>query len=330
LTARTTATKDAAAYVNDLTKRLIQNIELVIIGKRQVITSALIALLCEGHVLLEDVPGTAKTVLAKSIARSIGCAFQRVQCTPDLLPSDVTGVSVFNQKCGEFEFRPGPVFANILLADELNRATPRTQSALLEAMAEGQITTDTCTRRLARPFMVFATQNPIEYEGTFPLPEAQLDRFCMRLKMGYPDENTEVSMLERLRVAHPVDSLQPIASVDDIMRAQECVKQIYVHEEVRTYIVKLVRATRGHAEIAVGASPRASLALFRAAQAAAAVRGWDYVLPDFVKLLVHPILEHRMLLKPETRLNKRTAMDILWEIQAQVPAPNVKDKACPT
>ncbi|OPZ87351.1 MAG: ATPase family associated with various cellular activities (AAA) [bacterium ADurb.Bin429] len=330
MTTRTTATKEAASYVNELTKRLIQNIELVIIGKRQVITSALIAFLCEGHVLLEDVPGTAKTVLAKSIARSIGCVFQRVQCTPDLLPSDVTGVSVFNQKCGEFEFRPGPVFANILLADELNRATPRTQSALLEAMAEGQITTDTCTRRLARPFMVFATQNPIEYEGTFPLPEAQLDRFCMRLKMGYPDENTEVSMLERLRVAHPVDSLQPVASVDDIIRAQEYVKQIYVHEEVRNYIVKLVRATRGHAEIAVGASPRASIALFRAAQAAAAVRGWDYVLPDFVKLLVQPTLEHRIMLKPETRLNKRTAMDILWEIQAQVSAPNLKDKACTT
>lgn len=330
MTARTAATKEAAQFVNELTKRLIQNIELVIIGKRQVITSALIALFCEGHVLLEDVPGVAKTVLAKSIARSIGCNFQRVQCTPDLLPSDITGVSVFNQKCGEFEFRPGPVFANILLADELNRATPRTQSALLEAMAEGQITTDTSTRRLTRPFMVFATQNPIEYEGTFPLPEAQLDRFCMRLKMGYPDENTEVSMLERLRVAHPVDSLKPVVSVDDVVKAQECVKQIFVHDEVRNYIVKLVRVTRGHAEIAIGGSPRASMALFRASQAAAAVRGWDYVLPDFVKLLVHPILEHRIMLKPETRLNKRTAMDILWEIQSQVAVPNLKDKACTT
>ncbi|HEY3378717.1 MAG TPA: MoxR family ATPase, partial [Armatimonadota bacterium] len=275
----TPAARDAAKFVHEVAKRLIQNIETVIIGKRPVITSALIALFAEGHVLLEDVPGVAKTVLAKSIAKSIGCDFHRVQCTPDLLPSDVTGVSVFNQKLGEFEFRPGPAFAHILLADELNRATPRTQSALLECMAEGQITCDTVTRPLARPFMVFATQNPIEYEGTFPLPEAQLDRFCMRLRMGYPDEPTEFSMLERLRLAHPVDTLKPVVSVKDIVHAQELVKQIFVHEEVRRYLIKLVRATRGHPEIAVGASPRASIALFHTAQATAALRGFDYVLP---------------------------------------------------
>jgi MoxR-like ATPase len=320
--------KEAAQFVQDLCRRLIANIETVVIGKRPVVTSALVCLLCEGHVLLEDVPGVAKTVLAKSIAKSVGCHFQRVQCTPDLLPSDVTGVSVFNQKTAEFEFRPGPAFANILLADELNRATPRTQSALLECMAEGQITIDTVTRRLARPFMVFATQNPIEYEGTFPLPEAQLDRFAMRLKMGYPDETTELAMLERLRAHHPVDGLKPAASVQEIVHAQSCVKQIFVHDEVRAYILKLVRTTRGHAEIAVGASPRASLALFHAAQAAAAIRGFDYVLPDFVKLLAPSILEHRLMLKPEARLNQRTTAQVVWELLESVPAPALKEKAC--
>ena len=317
--------KEATQFVNDLAKRLTQNVELVVIGKRRVITSALIALFSEGHVLLEDVPGVAKTVLAKSIAKSIGCSFQRVQCTPDLLPSDVTGISVFNQKSGEFEFRPGPAFANILLTDELNRATPRTQSALLECMAEGQITLDSVTRKLSRPFMVFATQNPIEYEGTFPLPEAQLDRFCMRLKMGYPDDETEVTMLERLRLVHPVDTLQPVASNEEVVKALEAVKGIYVHEAVRKYIVKMVRATRSHADIAVGASPRASIALFRAAQAYAGIRGWDYVLPDFVKLLAPSILEHRLILKPEARLSRKAVMDIVWALVQQVPVPSLKE-----
>ncbi len=325
------ASREAAQFVSELTKRLVQNIETVIIGKTLVITSALTALLSEGHVLLEDVPGVAKTVLAKSIARTIGCNFQRVQCTPDLLPSDITGISMFNQKLGEFEFRPGPAFANIMLADELNRATPRTQSALLECMAEGQLTIDNTTHRLARPFMVFATQNPIEYEGTFPLPEAQLDRFCMRLRVGYPDERTEYLMLERLRMAHPVDALHAVVSVADIARAQEMVKTIYVHEEIRSYIVRLVRSTRGHQEIAIGASPRASLALFRAAQVSAAMRGWDYVLPDFIKILAPAILEHRIVLKPEARLQQRTAADIIWEIVEKTPAPSLRgEKACAT
>lgn len=319
--------KECAQFVNGLAKRLLQNVETVVVGKRQVITNVLVALLCEGHVLLEDVPGVAKTVLAKSIAKSIGCSFQRVQCTPDLLPSDITGISIFNQKSGEFEFRPGPAFANVLLADELNRATPRTQSALLECMAEGQITIDTRSHRLARPFMVFATQNPIEYEGTFPLPEAQLDRFCMRLRIGYPDENTELTMLENLRLAHPIESLKAVASKEEIVRAQEYVKQIYVHDEVRRYAVKIVRATRTHPDIAVGASPRASIALFRAAQACAALRGWDYVLPDFIKLLAPSILEHRMVLKPEARLHRKALSEILWTLVEQIPAPSLKEPA---
>ncbi|HEX2949060.1 MAG TPA: MoxR family ATPase [Armatimonadota bacterium] len=327
MTVPTLSAKESALYINELTKRLLQNIETVVIGKRQVITSALITLLSEGHVLLEDVPGVAKTVLAKSIAKSIGCNFQRVQCTPDLLPSDVTGVSVFNQKTGEFTFRPGPAFANILLADELNRATPRTQSALLECMAEGQITVDNITRKLAQPFMVFATQNPIEYEGTFPLPEAQLDRFCMRLKMGYPDETTEFTMMERLRKAHPVDTLKAVVSIADVVRAQELVKSIFVHDEVRKYILKLVRTTRGHPDIAVGASPRATIALFRAGQAAAAIRGWDYVLPDFIKILAPQILEHRIVLKPEARLHRKSVTDIIWSIIEETPAPSVKESA---
>lgn len=317
--------KDSSPYVHQLAQRLVQNIERVIIGKRPVIINVLIALFSEGHVLLEDVPGVAKTVLAKSVAKSVGCTFQRVQCTPDLLPSDITGVSVFNQKKGEFEFRPGPAFANVLLADELNRATPRTQSALLECMAEGQITVDTSTRRLARPFMVFATQNPIEYEGTFPLPEAQLDRFCMRLKVGYPDENTEVAMLERLREAHPVNTLKSVSTVEEIAKAQELVRQVYVHESVRQYLVKLVRATRAHADIAVGASPRASMALFRAAQAYSAIRGCEYVMPDAIKLLAPYILEHRMVLKPEARLQRRSVTEIVWALVEQTPVPSLKE-----
>ncbi|MHB9131843.1 MAG: AAA family ATPase [Armatimonadota bacterium] len=318
--------KESAQFVNDLARRLLQQVETVVVGKRPVIINALVALLCEGHVLLEDVPGVAKTVLAKSIAKAVGCHFQRVQCTPDLLPSDVTGVSIFNQKCGEFEFRPGPAFANILLADELNRATPRTQSALLECMAEGQITIDNVSYKLQRPFMVFATQNPIEYEGTFPLPEAQLDRFCMRLRMGYPDETTELTVLERLRMAHPVDTLTAVSCADEVVRAQEMVKSIYVHEEVRKYAVKLVRTTRTHPDIAVGASPRASIALFRAAQAFAAVKGWEYVLPDFIKLLAPSILEHRVILKPEARLQRKAVTEIIWRMLEETPVPSLKEQ----
>jgi MoxR-like ATPase len=320
------APKEAAQAVAALTKRLIQNVETVIIGKRPVITNVLVALMCEGHILIEDVPGVAKTVLAKSLAITVGCSFQRVQCTPDLLPSDITGISVFNQQTSQFEFRPGPAFANILLADELNRATPRTQSALLECMAEGQVTVDGVTRKLAKPFLVFATQNPIEYEGTFTLPEAQLDRFYIRTRIGYPEEEAEVAMLERLRLAHPVDRLAPVCTAAEIVQAQTLVKQIFVHDEVRKYIVRLVRATRTHADLAVGASPRASIALFRTAQALAAINGWEYVVPDFIKLLAPAVLEHRVVVKPEVRLHKRTATQIIWEILEKVPAPAPKGK----
>ncbi len=270
----------AADFVSGLAGRIIDNVEKVVIGKRQAVQHVVTALLSEGHVLMEDVPGVAKTVLAKSVARSIGGTFHRVQCTPDLLPSDITGSSVYNQGAGRFEFIPGPAFANILLADELNRATPRTQSALLECMAEGQITVDGATRELKRPFAVFATQNPIEYEGTFPLPEAQLDRFCVRISVGYPDESAEAAMLERLRLSHPVDDVAAVASLEEVSRAQGLVRTIFVHDEVRRYIVRLVRATRGHADLEYGAGPRATLAMFRMAQAAAAIQGMPYVVPD--------------------------------------------------
>ena len=313
--------KEAAQSVAALSKRLIQNVETVIVGKRLAVQTALVAFFCEGHVLIEDVPGVAKTVLAKSIAKSVGCTFKRVQCTPDLLPSDITGISVFNQKAGEFEFRPGPAFANVLLVDELNRATPRTQSALLECMAEGQITIDTLTHKMAKPFLVFATQNPIEYEGTFPLPEAQLDRFCIRMRIGYPGEDDELAMLERLRITHPVETLEQVASAEEAVQAQAMVKHIFVHDEVRKYAVRLVRATRSHAEISVGASPRASIALFRTAQALAAMNGTEYVVPDFVRLMAPAVLDHRVVLKPEARLRRRSAADIIREIVDRVPAP---------
>jgi len=316
-----TATKEAAQFVAGLGKRLIQNIETVVVGKRQVIVNVLVSLLCEGHVLIEDVPGVAKTVLAKSLAKSMGCTFHRVQCTPDLLPSDVTGISIFNQQSAQFEFRPGPAFAHVLLADELNRATPRTQSALLECMAEGQVTIDGATRTLSRPFLVLATQNPIEYEGTFPLPEAQLDRFYIRTKIGYPDEEGELTMLERLRAGHPIDRLTAVTNAEEIVQAQQAIKSIFVHDEVRKYIIRIVRSTRSHADVAIGASPRASIALFRTAQAMSALRGWDYVTPDMVKGMAPLVLEHRIILKPEARLNRRAPANVIWELLEKIPAP---------
>ncbi|MHB9108451.1 MAG: AAA family ATPase [Armatimonadota bacterium] len=321
MTVQEMATKEAAQLVAGLAKRLIQNIETVVVGKRQVIVNVLVSLLCEGHVLIEDVPGVAKTVLAKSLAKSMGCTFHRVQCTPDLLPSDITGISIFNQQSAQFEFRPGPAFSHVLLADELNRATPRTQSALLECMAEGQVTVDGATRTLSRPFLVLATQNPIEYEGTFPLPEAQLDRFYIRTKIGYPDEEGELTMLERLRAGHPVDRLAAVTNAEEIMQAQNAIKSIFVHDEVRKYIIRIVRATRSHADVAIGASPRASIALFRTAQAMAALRGWEYVTPDVVKSMGPLVLEHRIILKPEARLNRRTPAHVIWELLEKIPAP---------
>ena len=294
--------------------QVIDNIENVIIGKREAIEMMMVTLLCEGHVLLEDVPGSGKTMLARSIAISLGIDFKRVQCTPDLLPNDVTGVSIFNQKVGEFEFLPGPVFVNILLADEINRATPRTQSALLEAMQEQQVTVDGVTRSLPRPFLVLATQNPIEYEGTFPLPEAQLDRFLIRLSLGYPNPSDERQILINLKREHPITMLEKVVDGMELLNLQKLVWDIHVDDTLQEYIVALVGATRTHPDLALGVSPRGSLALFKAAQALAAIRGRDHVLPEDIKYLVPVSLAHRLIINPEAELRGRTANNILNEI----------------
>jgi len=297
--------------VQTFVNQVIDNIEKVIIGKRDAIEMVMVALLCEGHVLLEDVPGSGKTMLARSIATSLGIDFKRVQCTPDLLPNDVTGVSIFNQKAGEFEFRSGPVFVNILLADEINRATPRTQSALLEAMQEQQVTVDGVTRMLPRPFLVLATQNPIEYEGTFPLPEAQLDRFLMRLSLGYPNPEDERQILINLWREHPITRLEKVVDGMELLNLQNSIWDVHVDETLQEYIVSLVDATRSHPDLALGASPRGSLALFKAAQALAAIQGRDHVRPDDVKYLVQVTIAHRLIVKPEAELRGRTANSIL-------------------
>ncbi len=298
---------------------IIENVEKVIVGKRSTIDLFMVALLCEGHVLIEDVPGTGKTMLARSIAVSLGGAFKRLQCTPDLLPNDVTGVSVFNQQTGQFEFRPGPIFVNILLADEINRATPRTQSALLEAMQEQQVTIDGVTRMLPRPFLVIATQNPIEYEGTFPLPEAQLDRFLMRLTMGYPTIADEKTILTNLQRDHPVNSLGQVVDGLTLPSLQRQVWEIHMDDSLQDYVVRLVAATRSHPDLTLGGSPRATLALFKTAQALAAVRGRDHVIPDDIKFLVPYTLTHRLIARPEAELRGRTIQVILNEILQKIP-----------
>lgn len=298
----------------DFAETLMDNVETVIVGKRESIEQIVVALLCEGHVLLEDVPGTGKTMLARSIAISMGVDFRRLQCTPDLLPNDVTGVSIYDQGNRQFTFIPGPAFTNILLADEINRATPRTQSALLESMAERQITVDGTTRSLQRPFLVIATQNPIEYEGTFPLPEAQLDRFFMKLSLGYLDEENEGQMLLNLGREHPIEQLGPVVDGSQIPVLASQVWDINVDDTIRSYIVALVLATRAHRDILLGASPRGSLALYRAAQAYAAVRGRDYVLPDDVKSLAHSVLAHRCIVHPESALRGITVDGVISSI----------------
>jgi MoxR-like ATPase len=313
--------------VSAVAKKIVGNVERVILGKRQELLLAVVSYLCEGHILLEDVPGVAKTMLARSLARSIDCSFKRVQCTPDLLPSDITGASIFNQKETEFVFRQGPIFAQIVLADEINRATPRTQAALLEAMAEGRVTVDGQTYDLQRPFLVIATQNPIDHEGTFPLPEAQLDRFLVRLSLGYPSFEDEGKMLERLQRGHPVDQLEPVVTPADMIAAQKAVREVYVDEKVRNYILEIVRGTRLHDDVALGGSPRASLALFRTAQAVAAMRGNNFVLPDDVKRMAPSVLTHRLLLKPESRLRKITPAAVVEEVIAEVPVPVSKGAA---
>jgi len=316
-----------SSQVPTTAKKIIANVERVIIGKRQEVVLALVAYLCEGHVLLEDVPGVAKTMLARAIAKSVGCSFKRVQCTPDLLPSDITGASIFNQKANEFEFRPGPIFAQIVLADEINRATPRTQAALLEAMAERQVTVDGVTHVLAAPFLVVATQNPIDHEGTFPLPEAQLDRFLVRLSLGYPSQEEECKMLDRLQRGHPIDDLQAVVSVEELLACQQAVREVYIDERVRNYVVEIVRASREHDDVMLGGSPRASMALLRTAQALSAVRGHNFVLPDDIKRMAGPVLMHRLILRPESRLRKVTAATVVEELLENVPAPMIQTEA---
>jgi len=310
----TTQIQSAARTIQD-------NIACVIVGKAQTVELLLVALLTQGHVLIEDVPGLGKTVLAKTLARSLGVAFQRVQFTPDLLPSDITGVSVFNQKTGDFEFRPGPLMANIVLADEINRAGPRTQSALLEAMEERQVTVDGVTRALPRPFLVLATQNPIELEGTFPLPEAQLDRFLLRVSLGYPNTDEEREVLRRFRDADPLADLTPVASGDDVLTLGKAVRSVHVSEAVETYILKLTQATREDSAIALGASPRGSLALYKTSQALAAIRGRAFTTPDDVQTLITPALAHRLIPSSQSRLRGKAMADVLKAVVEKVPVP---------
>jgi len=301
--------------------RVRDNISQVIVGKQDVIDLALVAILCEGHLLLEDVPGIGKTTLAKVIAASLGCSFSRIQFTPDLLPSDVTGIYFFNQKSQEFEYRPGPIMAQVVLADEINRATPRTQSALLEAMQERQVTVDIETKRLPRPFLVLATQNPIELEGTFPLPEAQVDRFLIRLSIGYPSEDEENDILLRFEREDPLETLGPVCDPQTVQAMQRAVREVKVEKSVREYVVKVSRATREHEEVDLGASPRGTMALYRTAQALAALRGRSFVLPDDVKYLAPHVLTHRILISPQTRLRGRRPEEVVAEIVNTVPVP---------
>jgi MoxR-like ATPase len=311
----------------EATARVRASVASVIVGNETATTLLLVALLCEGHVLIEDVPGVGKTTLAKALASSLGLSFGRLQCTPDLLPSDVTGLSFFDQKAQQFRFRAGPAFANLLLADEINRATPRTQSALLESMEERQVTVDGETRPLPRPFCVLATQNPIELEGTFPLPEAQLDRFMLRLTLGYPQREDERSIVRRFREASPLEALRPVLSAEEIVALGRVCRQVFVDEAVEAYLVDLVRATREQADVSLGASPRASLALYRASQALAALDGRAFVLPDDVKLLAGPVLGHRLSLTDQGRLNYRAATEIVTDVLHSVPVPVEREAA---
>jgi MoxR-like ATPase len=317
--------KNSAAKI--VADRICDNVEKIIIGKRAEIHTTLLALICEGHLLIEDVPGVGKTMLARAIARSIGCKFRRIQFTPDMLPSDVTGVSVFNQKTREFEFRPGPIMAQIVLTDEINRATPKTQSALLEAMEERQVTVDGTTYPMAHPFLVLATQNPIEYEGTFPLPEAQLDRFMLRITLGYPGRDEEIRILDSQRKRHPINQLEQVVTAEELIEAQEAVTDIYVDDLIKEYIVTLVEATRKHPDIYLGASPRGSLALFKTCRARAAVDGRDYVIPDDVKLMAEPTLAHRLIVSPSARIKNVDPRGVLNEILDSVPVPGTRVRA---
>ncbi len=312
------------ATVQDISNKIIDNVEQVIIGKRDAIQTTVLGLLSQGHILIEDVPGVGKTVLAKAISRSIGCKFRRIQFTPDMLPTDVTGVSVFNQKTREFEFRPGPIHAQIVLSDEINRATPKTQSALLEAMEERQVTVDGVTYPLEPPFMVLATQNPIEYEGTFPLPEAQLDRFMLRIKLGYPNKAEEIEILNRQQKQHPLETIEQVVSVEELRGAQVDIKSIFLDEKVKDYIVEIVRQTREHPDVYLGSSSRGALALFRLTQARAAVLGRDFVLPDDVKALAEPALAHRIIVGPAARIKDIEQSELVTDILSKIAVPGVQ------
>jgi len=317
---------EATEVIASLAQRVTDNVEKVIIGKRHEVQLTLIALLCEGHLLIEDVPGVGKTMLARAIARSIGCSFRRLQFTPDMLPSDITGVSFFNQKTLEFEFRPGPVMAQIVLADEINRATPKTQSALLEAMEERQVTVDGVTYPMETPFLVLATQNPIEYEGTFPLPEAQIDRFMMRLSLGYPSAEDEMRVLESQREHHPFQDLGQAVTGEELIEAQRAVKQIYVDGLVKEYIVELANASRRHPDVYLGVSPRGSLALFKGSRAYAALQGRTYVIPDDVKALLDVTFSHRLIISPSARIKNVEAEAVVEQIASSVPVPGTRVK----
>ncbi len=304
-----------------IARRIIDNVATVIVGKTSVIEQALAALVARGHLLVEDVPGVGKTMLAKSLAMSTGCSFKRIQFTPDLLPSDVSGISVYNQQSGEFLFRPGPIISQVVLADEINRATPKTQSALLEAMEELQVTVDGVTHILEQPFIVMATQNPIEYEGTFPLPEAQLDRFLMRISIGYPEFEEEMSVIEQQEQVHPIESLRAVATPADVEAMQEAAKDVFVDPTVRQYIVRLIEATRTHRDVALGASPRASLGLFRAARGTALVQDRDYVIPDDIKELATSVIAHRLILSSSARMRGVRSTDVVQDLLSQVAVP---------
>ncbi len=313
--------RQAAETVKEIAERIANSVGQVILGKNNEVRLAILGMLCRGHILLEDIPGVGKTMMAKSLARAVGCTFNRIQFTPDMLPSDITGVSIFNPKTREFEFRPGPIMAQIVLADEINRATPKTQSALLEAMEEGQMTVDGVTYRLSNPFLIMATQNPIEYEGTFPLPEAQLDRFLIRIQMGYPQPQDELNILASQQYQHPLQNLQQVVTLKELLAVQQLIKDVYVAKEVQQYIINLITASRRHSDVYLGSSPRGSLALFRTAQARAAMSGRDFAIPDDVKALAEVTLAHRIIVGPAARLKNITSRAIVQDILQSTPVP---------